>query len=164
MNKIFSKEQEQWIWNRYKAGESTDDLAKIWGCNQGTIRNIVMRKGFSLRKLSIISSSPEAIQRSLKNGYGKKCYYNNEFFPSLLERDCYIKLRKLGFKVIHNFLNRFDFLLNKKIVVEFHPYDLKGLTNNQYYNQRRKLLNKYKYKNLKLVVIKDLKEIENKLR
>ena len=103
------------------------------------------------------------IQSSLKNGFGANCYYNNEFFPSLQEKDCYIKLRKLGFKVKHNFENRFDFLINDKIVLEYHPFDIKRLTDNLYYIQRRKILDEYGYKDLKLIVIKDLKEIENKL-
>lgn len=112
-------------------------------------------------KMSKSASTLRAIKQALKNGYGKKCYYEGEFFPSLLEKDCYIKLRKLGFKVIHNFLNRFDFLVNKKVVVEFHPYDRNGLTDKQYYNQRRRLLNEYGHKDLKLVVIKDLKNLKD---
>lgn len=108
---------------------------------------------------------PEAIKIVIKNGFGQKCYYHHKFFPSLQERDCYIYLIRLGYKVIHNFLNRFDFLVilpnGEKVVVEFHPYDRHGLTNRQYYNQRRKLLDKYGYKDLKLVVIKNLKEIES---
>jgi len=111
------------------------------------------------KRENFIYSTPEAIQRSLRNSHGKKCYYDNEFFPSLSEKDCYIKLKELGFKVKHNFLNRFDFLINDKIVVEFHSFDFK-LTDKQYYTKRRKLLNEYGYKDLKLIVIKDLKEIE----
>lgn len=114
-------------------------------------------------KQSKSNSSPKAVQRALKNGFGNNCYYGNKFFPSLSERDCYIELKKLGFKIKHNFEGRFDFLVNDKVVIEFHSYDRNGLTNKQYYVQRRKLLNEYGYKDLKLVVIKDLKEIENKL-
>jgi len=107
--------------------------------------------------------TPERIQKALKNGFGTNCYYNNEFFPSLQERDCYIKLKELGFRVKHNFEGRFDFLVNDKIVVEFHPFDIKRLTDDLYYMQRRELLDNYGYKNLKLIVIKNLKEIENNL-
>ena len=116
-------------------------------------------------KISRKASTPKRIQQSLRNSHGKKCYYDNEFFPSLQERDCYIELIKFGFKVKHNFEKRFDFLVlinNKRVVVEFHPFDFK-LTDKQYYTKRRKLLNEYGYKDLKLIVIKDLKEIENKL-
>ena len=160
-NKIFTKEEELQICNDYFSEEKPSNyvLAKKYNCGEGTIRSILIRNSFSLRK----KNSPELIQQSLKNGCGINCYYKNEFFPSLQERDCYIKLKKLGFKIDHNFLNRFDFLVNGKIVVEFHPFDF-DLTDKQYYNQRRKLLNEYGHRNLKLVIIKDLKEIENKLK
>lgn len=118
------------------------------------------------KKLRKISNNSKAIQRALKNGYGNNCYYKGEFFPSLSEKDCYIRLMDKRYKIIHNFLHRFDFLVilpnKEKVVVEFHPYDFK-LTNLQYYWKRRKLLNEYGYKDLKLVVIKDLKEIETKV-
>lgn len=159
--KKFTKKQEQQICNQYFSKEklNTYDLAKKWNCSSSTIRHIIIRNGYVLR----------TYVRAL-NGFGKKCYYNNEFFPSLMERDCYIKLKKLGFKVEHNFEGRFDFLINDKVVIEFHPFnyknlntsvDLRGITDEQYYGNRRKLLDEYGYKNLKLIVIKDLKEIEN---
>jgi len=169
-NKKFIKEQELQICKEYfsKGKPSTYVLAKKWNCGEIAICDVIKRNGYDLRTYKEVSSSPKAIQRSLKNGFGTNCYYHHKFFPSLSERDCYIYLIKLGYKVIHNFLGRFDFLVilpnNKRVVVEYHPYDLKGLTNNQYYNQRRKLLNEYGYKNLKLVVIKDLREIETKLK
>jgi hypothetical protein len=171
---------------------SADTLSKKWNCSPCVIRDAIKRCGFSLRtkyevvqtkearkrksiqlqkimkdpkikeKISKARNTPEAIQQSLKNGFGSKCYYDNEFFPSLSERDCYIELKKLGFKIDHNFRGRFDFLVNDKIVVEFHSFDFK-LTDEQYYLQRRKLLDEYGYKDLKLIVIKDLKEIENNL-
>lgn len=161
--RIFTKEQELQICKEYFSKEkpSVAVLAKRWNCDGVSISNIIKRNGYKLRTLN----TPEAIQQALRNGYGKKCYYNNEFFPSLLERDCYIKLKKNGYKVIHNFLNRFDFLVlvnNKKVVVEFHPFDF-NLTDKQYYLKRRELLDEYGHKDLKLIVIKDLKEIENKL-
>jgi len=167
-------------------------LSKKWNCSPCVIRDAIKRCGFSLRtkfevaqtkearkrksiqlqkimkdpkireKISKANSTPKAIQQSLKNGHGNHCYYDNEFFPSIQERDCYIELKKLGFKIDHNFRGRFDFLVNDKIVVEFHSFDFK-LTDEQYYLQRRKLLDEYGYKDLKLIVIKDLKEIENNL-
>jgi len=109
------------------------------------------------------ASTPKRIQQALQNGFGNNCYYDNEFFPSNAERNCYIKLKELGVKVKHNFENRFDFLVEDKIVLEYHPYDITGLPDDLYYEDRRKLLDEYGYKNLKLIVIKDLKEIENKL-
>ncbi|MCK4359418.1 MAG: hypothetical protein KAW92_11895 [Candidatus Cloacimonetes bacterium] len=171
--KIFTKKQELQICNEYFSEKkpNTYILAKRWGCVFSTIGFIIKRNGYKLRtkseafKISKAKHTPEAIQRSLKNGHGTNCYYNNEFFPSLQERDCYIKLKKLGFKVKHNFEKRFDFLINDKIVLEYHPcnFGLDKRTAKQYYTKRRKLLNEYGYKDLKLVVIKDLKEIENKL-
>jgi Mor family transcriptional regulator len=170
---------------------STIDLAWKWGCMHTTIMDIIKRNGYKLRtsyetlkdpkvrkklgkkikealsdpevrrKICERNSSPEAIKQSLKNGFGINCYYDNEFFPSLQERDCYIELKKLGFKIEHNFENRFDFLVNDKIVLEYHPYDLTNLTDKQYYMKRRKLLDDYGHENLKLIVIKNLKEIEN---
>jgi len=157
-NKIFTKKEELQICKEYflKENPSTDTLAEKWNCCAFTIGYIIRRNGHKVRS---------QISQALKNCHGTKCYYNNEFFPSLGERNCYIYLIELGYIVIHNFEGRFDFLViknNKKIVVEFHPFDF-NLTDKQYYNQRRKLLNKYGYKNLKLVVIKDLNEIEHKL-
>lgn len=162
-NKKFTKEQEQKICAEYFSEEkpSTITVAKKWGCRNVAIAHIIKKNGYKLRTLNNL----EAIQRSLKNGHGKKCHYNGEFFPSLQERDCYIKLKKLGFKIDHNFEGRFDFLVlanNKKVVVEFHPFDF-NLTDKQYYLKRRELLDEYGHKDLKLIVIKDLKEIENKL-
>jgi hypothetical protein len=113
-----------------------------------------------------------AIQQSLKNGYGIKCYYKDEFFPSKFEKEGFLKLVKLGFEVEHNFLGRFDAKARKdnfEAVVEFHQFgykknlDSKGRTEKQYYKERRKKLDERGYKNLQLVVIKDLKEIEIKL-
>jgi len=175
---------------------STLELAKINRCTPQTIRNIIKRNGYDLRtqkelmkdpkvlnklsnlikkawkdsklreKMTKTNNTPEIIQKVLKNCHGKKCHYNNEFFPSLSERNCYIYLIKVGYKVIHNFLGRFDFLLNNKIVLEYHPCSwwLEKRSFKQYYKDRRKLLNEYGYKNLKLVVIKNLKEIEDKLK
>jgi len=165
--RVFTKEQELQICKDYFSKEkpSAVKLAKPWNCSYSTIRNIVIRNKGALRSLKETQSTPKAICKILKNGFGTKCYYHNKFFPSLGERDCYIIFIDLGYIVIHNFLGRFDFLVilqnKEKVVVEFHPYDITGLTNKQYYNQRRKLLNKYEYKNLKLVVIKNLKEIEH---
>lgn len=144
---------------------SEEAKRKIGEAQKGKKLSVETRRKMSIRMKEAMKD-PERIHQSLKNSFGNTCCYNNEFFPSLQERDCYIKLRKLGFKVKHNFEGRFDFLViknNKKVVVEFHSYDRNGLTNKQYYNQRRKLLNEYEYKDLKLIVIKDLKEIENKL-
>jgi len=130
---------------------------------RGQIKEI-MKDPKVRERISKLASTPEAIQQSLRNSYGNKCYYDNEFFPSNAERDCYIELKKLGFKIKHNFEGRFDFLINDKIVVEFHSCQfLDKKTPKQYYKDRRKLLNKYGYKDLKLIVIKDIKEIENKL-
>lgn len=183
--RIYRKEQELQICDEYFSGEkpSTITLAKKWGCSSWTIKDIIIRNGYKLRgrgesskgkhrslfseqwrrKMKEKASTPEAIQQSLKNGFGNNCYYENEFFPSLQERSCYIELKKLGFKIKHNFLNRFDFLINNKIVLEYHPYDLTNLTKEQYYIKRRKLLDNYGYKDLKLIVVKNIKEIKEKI-
>lgn len=175
-NEYFSKEKP-----------SIAILAKKWNCSLFTIEKTINRLGFSLRtctevvqtkegrkkksiqmqkimrsskirrKISKTSSFPKNVQQSLKNGRGNNCYYDNEFFPSNAERDCYIKLKKSGFKVKHNFEGRFDFLINNKVVVEFHPFDFK-LTDKQYYIQRRELLDEYGHKDLKLIVIKSLND------
>ena len=163
----FTKEQDLQICKWYIEDKlSTYEIAKKLNCYNVIIQEALKRNNIKRRTKSEASGTPRAIQRALKNGYGTNCYYHYKLFPSLQERDCYIYLIKLGYIVIHNFLGRFDFLViknNKKVVVEFHSYDRNGLTNRQYYYQRRKLLNKYGYKNLKLVVVKDLKEIESKL-
>lgn len=164
---IFTKEQELEICKEYISNKnlSCDTLGKKWGCSLGTISNILKRNGYKSRSMCGTKSDPELILRALKNGHGKKCYYDNELFPSLAERDCYIGLKKLGFKIKHNFEGRFDFLINDKVVLEYHPcsYFLDKRTIEQYYKDRRKLLTAYGYKDLKLIVVEDIKEIENKL-
>jgi len=145
-------------WNKNLTKETDERVAKL-----SRPRSDETKEKIRKFRIEEYKREPERIQQSLKNGFGNKCYYDNKFFPSNAERDCYIELKKLGFKVEHNFKGRFDFLVNDKIVVEFHSYDRNGLTDEQYYRNRRKLLDEYGYKNLKLIVIKDLKEIENNL-
>jgi len=169
-NSKFLKEEELQICKEYflKEKPSAKKLAEKWNCSEPTISNVLKRNGYKRRPWSEVHGSLKDIQQALKNGYGTKCYYKGEFFPSKFEKDCVIRARELGFKVEHNFLGRFDAKAKKgnfEAVMEFHMFvnkgkDRNGLTHRQYYYQRRKLLNEYGYKNLKLVVIKDLKEIE----
>ena len=109
-------------------------------------------------RMKELMKDPEFYNKVLQSSYGKKCYYDNEFFPSLLERDCYIFLKSLNVNIIHNFLNRFDFLINDKIVLEFHPCNtfLEKRSYKKYYNDRRKLLNEMGYTNLNLIVVTNL--------
>jgi transposase len=186
---MFSEEQETRICKQYVIDKlSIPTLAKMHNCGVATINNIIERNGYKLRtksesqkgkkqseitkqKIRDSHSTPKNIQISLKNGFGKKCYYKGILFASTWERDYYIyKKEKQGLKIIYQFLGQFDFLeelKNGKIQVsEIHPFfentgcDRNGKTEEQYYESRRKLLNKHGYKDLKLVVIKDLKEIE----
>lgn len=96
--------------------------------------------------------------------YGTKCYSNDGLsFPSLQERECYYWLRDI-LKVAVKKFGRFDFIINNKIVLEYHTckWFLENRTCKQYYKDRRKLLDKLKYKDLLLIVMINLKDSEKK--
>lgn len=52
-----------------------------------------------------------------------------------------------------------DFRPKEDLFVEYHPYDWNGLTHDQYYEQRRKLLDENGFQNCELIVAKSLKEV-----
>lgn len=151
-------------------GLSCFKIGKIFRCNEGVIRRIAYRDNWKVR--------------STGSGLGKRCKYKDEYFPSEFERDCVIDVRKkekiLDFEFERPF-HHHDGILVKKgnfvAVMEFHKYQTGGKnkgkdypdcrTEKQYKKERRKELNETdngKYKNLPIIFIKDLKEIEPKLK
>lgn len=56
-----------------------------------------------------------------------------------------------------------DFRPEPALFVEFHPWDKKGLTHEQYYNRRRKLLDENGFQDCRLIVAKSLEEVEEVL-
>lgn len=107
---------------------------------------------------------PEAVERSIKNAYGIKCYSDdNIFHSSKQEKDCYDWIRKeLKLKIVK--FGRFDFLVNDKIVLEYHPCSCIGFldkrNSKQYYKDRRKLLDILGHKDLALLVMISLNKTE----
>jgi hypothetical protein len=60
-----------------------------------------------------------------------------------------------------------DFFLGNKIFVEYHPpikYGAKNETIDNYYTERRKILDDNGYKTYPLIIISTFKEVENKIR
>lgn len=53
-----------------------------------------------------------------------------------------------------------DFRPVENLFIEYHPHDWDGLTHDQYYDQRRKLLDENGFRSCKLVVVKSLEELE----
>ena len=111
------------------------------------------------------------MEKIIKNGFGVKCYSDDGlFFPSIEERGCYYWLRDDVDEVIgieHPFKGRFDLLLilntGEEVVLEYHPiYNclLDRRTLEEYYVDRRRLLNEMGFKNLKLVVMTSLRKEE----
>lgn len=98
---------------------------------------------------------PGAVAKSERNGFGIKCYSDDGlFFPSSEERDCYYWLRDV-LKVRAKKFGRFDFIINGSVVLEYHPCNWfrEKRTKEQYYKDRRKLLDEADHKDLELVVM-----------
>ncbi len=95
-------------------------------------------------------------------------YINNVPFDSNEERQAMIILcEKFNITPIegincHIRVNggKIDFRPVKKLFIEYHPWDKKGLTSEQYYDQRRKLLDENGFQDCELVVIESLDELE----
>lgn len=54
-----------------------------------------------------------------------------------------------------------DFKPVENLFVEYHPWDRNGLSSEQYYNQRRKLLDENGFQDCRLVVVKSLEEMRS---
>jgi len=125
-------------------------------------KNGMYGKTYSLETRQKLSESAcRNMPLILNNSRGIKSYYEGEFFPSNSEKQCYKWLKSLlGVReIIHNFLGRFDFCINGKIVVEYHPIQYWwGETLKSYYDGRRNLLDNMGRRFLDLVVIQSLKD------
>jgi hypothetical protein len=99
----------------------------------------------------------------------KPYWFNGVPFDSKMERECAIKLLKMGFLkhliegvTCHKTVGskEFDFfnkIFNKEIFIEYHPYDRK-FSLQEYYKNRKKILNENGYENSLFFVIASLKE------
>lgn len=54
-----------------------------------------------------------------------------------------------------------DFRPTENLFIEYHPWDIRGLANKQYYGQRRKLLDENGFQSCRLVVVESLEELED---
>lgn len=96
------------------------------------------------------------------NRKNKPYVFNNIHFDSNKEREFAMNInfqyKKLGEGVnchIKVGSKTIDFLLEMfKCFIEFHPYDMNGLSYKEYIRQRREVLNANNYKNYGLIVIK----------
>ena len=83
-----------------------------------------------------------------------KLLVNYEIIKKPIENyNCHIKI---GYK-------DFDFFPQQKIFIEYHPWDIKGLTTEEYYDKRREALNQNGYRNYPLLVIKNINEFSNRV-
>lgn len=68
---------------------------------------------------------------------------------------------KIGKKIIDFYPQQNDKLFQGKFV-EFHPWDWNGLTENEYYKQRKKVIDNSEFKNKELIVITNLNSLKEK--
>lgn len=66
---------------------------------------------------------------------------------------------KIGRKIIDFFPQSYDKLYQNKLV-EFHPWDWNGLSEEEYYNQRKQAIEESDYKDIPLIVITSLDELK----
>ena len=108
----------------------------------------------------------EAFKSIIKN---RPYIWNNVHFMSDLEMRCAkilltepISGVNCNVKVNGHFIDFFPQECDKlyaECFVEFHPWDLNRLTTEEYYNQRKEIIDGSKYEGTRLVVITDLNEI-----
>jgi hypothetical protein len=74
--------------------------------------------------------------------------------------NCHVKI---GRKII-DFFPQQDDILFRGCFVEFHPWNWDGLTTEQYYEQRKNIIDDSEYKGTKLIVITDLNKVKEMVR
>jgi rRNA maturation protein Nop10 len=79
-----------------------------------------------------------------------KWFIKNRLIKNVNKTNCHIKLKG----------GEIDFFLQNKVFIEFHPWDIYGKTIEQYYNERRKLLDSNGYKSYPLIVVGSFNELE----
>jgi len=120
------------------------------------------REEMSYKLKKVWENPSDKLLSTIGTGFGIACYSdNNLFFASLQERDCYYWLRDV-LKVNVKKFGRFDFIINDEIVLEYHPCNwlFEKRSHEEYYKDRRKLLDNMGYKYLKLIVMLDLNREE----
>lgn len=131
-----------------------------------------MNKPENIAKFKLRMHNPITMAKSLKhaltNSFGHNCYSDaGEFFPSLQERTCYMKLKSIYTnRLIHNFKGRFDFAIpDMKLIIEYHPFnkikDSHGNTFTKYKNSRLKLFKVYDIVDWRLIIFKNLKDVDD---
>lgn len=107
----------------------------------------------------------------------KRQYFRGVYFSSVGELEIAKQILKYGLedelvkkKSCHiiiptnnNHFREFDFLIRNKLFVEYHPYDPAGLTIEDYYQERRKILNENGFADRDLVVLKHINEFPQKV-
>jgi len=99
-------------------------------------------------------SAQKTLRRNIRNLYCQANYYDSKAEIEIyLCLKAQFKYEPQDNKTLHVNVGNFeyDYLLNR-IFIEYHPWDLK-FTSLQYYNRRRKNLDKNGYKNYSLIVI-----------
>jgi len=100
--------------------------------------------------------------------------WKNVGFLSKMERECAKLLLsspkeginchvKVGRKIIDFFPTDNDLFFQNSFV-EFHPWDWEGLTTQQYYENRKKVIDSSSYKGTQLIVIDDLKQLKEMVK
>lgn len=155
---IFSK-------NSHKKSQRTRKQLKI-GIYNPKVRSKGGKRGQkTIKRLKLTSfHNPKLNRKNRLNIIKNKgtFYFKGIYYDSNSEREfamnIYYQLEKL--KLWENYQvvvlrKHIDFLIERyKCFIEFHPYDLKKLTSNEYYNERREVLNKGGFKDYNLIVIK----------
>jgi len=119
-----------------------------------------------LFKLRCAEASIKGCRTRMKNS---PYFWNNVSFLSKEEIKCGKMLLKepidgvncnirIGRKFIDFFPQSYDKKYQGKFV-EYHPWDWSGLTTEEYYNQRKEVIESSKYKGTELIVITNLKEV-----
>lgn len=111
----------------------------------------------------------EAFKSNIKN---RPYIWNNVHFMSSLEMKCAKMLLtepidgincniKVNGCFIDFFPQEYD-KLYQGMFVEYHPWDSSGLTPEEYYNQRKDVINSSEYKGIELIVITNLEDINKR--
>lgn len=153
---ITNKQNGTGLWNPETGRKGGKIGGKIGGKNaQKTLK----RLNKSFYNSEVQSKLGVNVQKTLRENFRnlkfKGQYYDSksEIEISLCLQEQYNYVPKEG-ETLHIRIGNMecDYLL-KKTFIEFHPWDMK-LTHREYFNNRRKVLNKNGYKNYPLIVIK----------
>ncbi len=106
----------------------------------------------------------------------KRHYFNGIYFSSkeelkvakkILEYELETKLIKgKNCHIIiktNNSFREIDFFIQNKIFIEYHSYDLQGLSDEEYYNKRRKILDDNGFSDKQLIVLKSIDDFEKQI-